>query len=239
MPKKNGRTAKRIRKILRPFVSPNFADNAGVQLPLKHPLISAHIAKEIYFGTYESKEIDIVSQRLASSDVVMEVGAGIGFLSAYCAQRIGNDRVHAYEANPALRAVIDMTYSANHVKPNVYTALLAQGNGERTFYVEKEFWASTTVSGSTGAQAITVPQIDLNSEITRIRPTFLILDIEGGEAEFIPLADLSGIQKICIETHPHVLGNNGVTKILAHLFAQGFSLDFGLVRKNVFYLYRV
>lgn len=239
MNRTGGRTTRRIRKLMRPFSSAKFADNFGVMLPLKHPLISPGIGKEIYFGDYERKEAEIVSQRLEANDVVMEIGAGIGFLSTYCAKKIGGERVFAYEANPELMEVIAQTYAANQVKPNAINAMLGDGPGRARFFVEDEFWASTTIKeGTRNAREIEVEQRDLNTEIARIRPTFLIVDIEGGEAELFPLADLSGVQKICVETHPHMLGNVGVTKLLALLFERGFNLDLSLIRKNVFFLYR-
>lgn len=239
MLRKNGRTLRRFRKLLRPFMRPALAANFGILLPLRHPLISPGIGKEIYFGDYERKEAEIVSQRIESSDVVMEIGAGIGFLSAYCARRIGSERVFAYEANPSLMEVIDQTYAANGVNPSIRNVMLAEGAGRARFYVEPEFWASTTVKESArNAQEIEVEQLDLNTEIARVQPTFLIVDIEGGEGELFPLADLSGVRKICLETHPHVLGNDGVTRLLALLFASGFVLDLGIIRKNVVYLYR-
>jgi FkbM family methyltransferase len=237
--RKQGRTVRRIRRWLKPLHTPRFAENFGVRLPLRHVLITPEIGKEIYFGDYERKEAEIVSQRLEQSDVVMEIGAGIGFLSAYCAMRIGSDRVFAYEANPALLEVINDTYSANGVRPTICNVMLGDGPGRARFFVEAEFWASTTVKENTrNSTEIEVEQVDLNAEIARVRPTFLIVDIEGGESDLFPLADLSHIQKICVETHPHVLGNEGITRLLALLFERGFVLDLSLVRKNVFFLYR-
>lgn len=239
MIRKGGRTDRRIRKLMRAFSSAELAENFGVMLPLKHPLISPGIGKEIYFGDYERKEAEIVSQRLEPGDVVMEIGAGIGFLSAYCAKAIGSERVFAYEANPALMEVIAQTHAANRVRPTVFNAMLAEGAGQARFYVEEEFWASTTIKeGTRNSKEIEVEQLDLNSEIARIKPSFLIVDIEGGEADLFPLANLSGVQKICVETHPHILGNGGVTRLMALLFERGFNLDLSLVRKNVFFFYR-
>lgn len=234
-----GRTARRLRKLVRPLYKPDFADNFGVLLPLRHSLITPGIAKEIYFGDYEKKEATIVSKRLEAADVVMEIGAGIGFLSAYCAKQIGSERVFAYDANPALADIVAKTYAANGVRPSFRTAMLGRGAGKERFFVDEEFWASSASQiASNKAKEITVDRIDLNEEIARIRPTFLIVDIEGGEADLFALADLSGVQKICVETHAHVLGNSGVTNMLANLFQQGFNLDLGMIQKYVFYLYR-
>jgi len=237
--RKKGRTARRLRKLVRPIYKPDFADNFGILLPLKHPLITPGIAKEIYFGDYERKEATIVSQRLEADDVVMEIGAGIGFLSAYCAKNIGSERVFAYDANPALADIVATTYEANDIQPTFRTAMLGKGVGKARFFVEAEFWASSANQDISGrSKEIEVDRIDLNEEIARIRPTFMIVDIEGGEADLFALADLSGVKKICVETHAHVLGNDGVTNMLAGLFQQGFCLDLGMIQKYVFYLYR-
>lgn len=233
-----GRTARRIKKLLWRVHVPRWADNHGVLLPTEGPGISKAIRRQIFFSEYEDKEFEIVAKRLASDDVVMEVGAGIGFLSAYCAKRIGSERVFAYEANPALMELIAATHRANGVSPAVRNVLLAQGEGTRSFHVEPEFWASSAVQASGSATTITVPQADLNAELRRVRPSFLIVDIEGGEVELFELADLAPVRKICVETHPGIHSSAVLSRMLGRLIAQGFALDFTLMRKNVLYLSR-
>lgn len=236
--RRHGRTERRLKKLLWRIRVPQWVDNCGVRLPTNHPLIAPGIRRQIFFGEYEAKEAEIVSRRLADDDVVMEVGAGIGYLSALCAKRLGNGRVFAYEANPALMELIAATHRENGVAPRVRNALLADGTGKRTLFIEPEFWASSTLAGSSGAQATAVEQADLNAELAAVRPTFLIVDIEGGEVEFFAAARLDGVRKICVETHPGTLGDASLSGMFARLFAQGFALDFSLMRKNVFYLYR-
>lgn len=234
----DGRTVKRLKKLRWMFSVPNWADNHGISLPTKHPLIAPGIQKKIFFGEYEAKEVDIVDKRLEADDVVMEVGAGIGYLSALCAKRIGNDRVHAYEANPAMMDVIAATHQKNGVSPRVENVMMGRGSGVCTLFVEEEFWASSTVIGSTSAKQVEVPQIDLNEEFDRVRPSFLIIDIEGGEIDFFNYAKLDGLRKICVETHPGMISNEAINAMLTNLIAKGFLIDFTLLRKNVFYLYR-
>lgn len=229
-------TIRRLRKVVWRFHQPSWADNHGILLPVKHPLISAGIAREIYLGDYESKEIEIISKRLSASDVVLEVGAGLGYLSAYCAKHTGSNNVHTYEANPELIPLIRATHERNQVSPTVTNALLAKGNGAREFQLDTDFWASS--AHRAGGHSITVRQADLNAELARVRPSFLIVDIEGGEAEFFADADLSPVRKICVETHPDVLGDRILSEMFAGLVAKGFSLDFSLIRKNVFFFHR-
>ncbi|OHC61898.1 MAG: hypothetical protein A3H93_06890 [Rhodocyclales bacterium RIFCSPLOWO2_02_FULL_63_24] len=235
--RKNGRTARKLKKLAWRFKQPDWADNHGVMLPVKHKLVSPGIAREIYLGDYEAKEIEIISKRLADDDVVFEVGAGLGFLSAFCAKRTGAAKVFAYEANPELIQLIRETHAKNDVAPTLINALLAKGEGEREFHLESDFWASS--AHRAGGRAITVKQLDLNAELARAKPTFLIVDIEGGEAEFFTGADLSMVHKICVETHPDVLGDRVLSEMFAGLVAQGFALDFSLIRKNVFFFHRV
>lgn len=236
--RRGGRTARRIKKLLWRIHVPRWVDNHGVLLPTEGPGISPGIRRQIFFSEYEDKEIEIVAKRLSPDDVVMEVGAGIGFLSAYCAKRIGSGCVFAYEANPALMELIAATHRANGVAPEVRNVLLAQGEGMREFHVEPEFWASSALPGSGSATTIRVPQADLNSELRRVRPSFLIVDIEGGEIEFFELADLATVRKICVETHPGIHSSAALSRMLEGLIAQGFALDFTLMRKHVLYLSR-
>ena len=235
--RKNGRTARKLKKIAWRFKKPDWADNHGIMLPVRHAMVSPGIAREIYFGDYEAKEIEIISKRLATDDVVFEVGAGLGYLSAYCAKRTGGEKVFTYEANPELIPLIRETHARNGVAPTVTNALLARGDGEREFRLEDDFWASSAHRGS--GRAITVKQLDLDSELARVRPSFMIVDIEGGEAEFFAGADLSTVRKICVETHPDVLGDRVLSEMFAGLVAKGFALDFSLIRKNVFFFHRL
>lgn len=234
--RKNGRTARKLKKLAWRFRQPAWADNHGVLLPVRHPLVSPGIAREIYLGDYEAKEIEIISKRLTDDDVVFEVGAGLGFLSAYCARRVGAEKVFTYEANPELIPLIRETHARNGVAPTVTNALLGKGAGEREFRVDDDFWASS--AHRAGGRSITVRQVDLDAELARVRPSFLIVDIEGGEAEFFADADLSPVRKICVETHPDVLGDRVLSEMFAGLVAKGFALDFALIRKNVFFFHR-
>lgn len=234
--RKNGRTHRRVKKLIWSFYQPSWSDNHGIQLPVKHPLVSPGIAKEIYFGDYEAKEIEIISKRIEPSDVVLEVGAGLGYLSAYCAKQVGSNNVFTFEANPELIPVIQETYAKSSVNPTITNAMLAEGDSEREFHLEEDFWASS--AHRTGGRSITVQQLDLNTELERINPSFLIVDIEGGEVEFFSNANLNMVRKICVETHSDVVGDYALSKMFSGLVAKGFALDFSIPRKNVFFFYR-
>jgi len=56
--------------------------------------------------------------------------------------------------------------------------------------------------------------------------------------EFFAGAALATVRKICVETHADVLGDKVLSEMFAGLVAQGFALDFSLIRKNVFFFHK-
>ncbi len=113
----------------------------GVKVQASREL-SDNIRAAIFDGYYESEEIRSVYTKLVSHDRVMEIGAGIGLISAYCARRIGSDRVFSYEANPALERNIRRTYELNGVSPVLNICAIGPAEGETDFYVSNDFWSS-------------------------------------------------------------------------------------------------
>ncbi|MEQ1592431.1 MAG: FkbM family methyltransferase [Thiobacillaceae bacterium] len=174
---------------------------------------------------YETPEARIVRHAIQPADVVLELGTGLGFLASLCAKVVGSDKVYSYEANPALAPVIQRNFKLNGVSPRLEISLLGGENGAITFYVMKNFWSSSTIKRHPRAKPIQVPMKRFNDELTRLRPSFLIIDIEGGEQDFIHYARLDGLQKVCIELHPHVIGQAAVAEVEAFFIGQGFRED--------------
>jgi FkbM family methyltransferase len=162
----------------------------------------------------------------------------MGYLSTLCALRVGAAAVTAFEANPAQIAKIRRTYAMNGVEPTLVHGLLAEGAGTSEFFLEERFVSSSTVRRSAGGRAVEVPRHDVHEVIERLRPTLLVMDIEGGEAELVPLIrwEEVAIRKIVIELHPAVLGSQGTRAVIERLHAAGFREDrrVGSTRKKYF-----
>lgn len=86
-----------------------------------------------------------------------------------------------YEANPQLEPLIRSVYSVNQVQPTLKIGVLGERAGQTKFYVTRDFWASSLLPPAEPCEEVTVPVYDFNEEIFRINPTFLLMDIEGGE----------------------------------------------------------
>ena len=215
---------------------------AGIKIPVMSDLTD-NICVAIYDGHYESAELHTFQSMLDEDDVVLEVGAGIGFLSSYCARAIGSEKVHTYEANPKLEVLIRKVYAANQVGPTLKIGVLGQETGTAQFFITHDFWASSLLPPAEPSEQVTVPVYDVNEEIRRITPTFLLMDIEGGEYELIKALDFHTIRKISVEMHTDVLGQARVDESKAIMRNAGFEVNSQLSRvipgvKEVLFLER-
>ena len=209
----------------------------GIKLNISDNL-EKNVLRTLYVGDYEKRELETVKSQLESDDVVMELGTGLGLISSFCASKIGSEKVFTYEANPQLEPYIRNNYKLNNVSPNLNIVMLGKSSGSQSFYVNKEFWASSTVRQSYEDKEITIPVKSFNEEIRKINPTLLIIDIEGGEYELFQHADLHNVKKVCIELHNDVLGEEKTKFVLNTLADKGFMLDKNLSYERELFLTR-
>jgi FkbM family methyltransferase len=193
----------------------------GIFLPV-FPSMGYSVLRFIDNGQYEYGEINIVKSTLEKTDTVIELGTGLGYVSAYCAKLIGNENVYTYEANSNLEKQIHLLYKKNNVYPKLIFAMLGKSLGSDNFYVSKDGFFSSSTEPIKNATRINVDVISLNDEIKKLNPTYLIMDIEGGEYEIFKLIKFNNIKKIQFELHPFILGENKILEIFSILKENGF-----------------
>lgn len=236
------RVSKRTKNTLlfsyRSLFRPNIVTHHGILLQLENDAISKHIRKVVYRGTYESSEANLIRQTLEPSDRVLEVGSGMGFIATFCAKALGrSDAVLAVEAVPKMEPVIRENFSLNCVSPELISAAVGLEEGECSFIVSDSFWSSSAANIANSGTEITVPMVTLSDLIERFGPTYLVVDVEGMERRLFK-QDLGSVRKICLEIHPHYIGDAGIRDCLIDLFNRGFVVDFLKSNRCVFYLYR-
>jgi FkbM family methyltransferase len=217
-----------IRRRLLPLIRPDTVTIRGVMVPIGAHL-SPRILDSLYSGRYECVEAELLERTLEESDVVIELGAGIGFTSALCSRRIGGARVHAYEADAALEQPIRRLYGLNGfiASPRMYA--LGPGAGTMQLTVREEFWETSSLdSGSSAVKyQCEVPVRSFDDECAGIQPspTYLIMDIEGGEYDFFKGVALRSIDKVMCEIHEELLGGDRVGEMRDVLVGRGFMLE--------------
>ena len=187
--------------------------------------MSPRVERALSRGGYEREELRLIGEVLLPEDVVLEVGAGLGLVSTYCAKRVGSSRVFAYEADPELEPCIRETYELNGVEPTLEMCAVGGQAGRVTLFRDKHFVSSSVVRRRVGAKPIEVPGKALSYIVEKVRPTVLIVDAEGAEREMFEGAQLEGVTRIVLELHDRVIGPLGTDKVRASLAAMGFQQD--------------
>ena len=181
---------------------------------------------------YERTERDMVEAGVRPWDVVVELGTGLGVISAMCARVCGNEAVTTFEANPRMIPVIQETYRLNNVNPCLHNAILGPKEDVVPVYLHSDFWRSSTVKDPSwlladwvGTEMVPVMESSSVFFAGYRDVSMLICDIEGGEADLFKTLDLPrSLKKIVLETHPRVIGEKAVDRLLTDFYAQGFNL---------------
>lgn len=196
----------------------------GMRFPLDRAILPPRVRTLLRQEAYEAKEATAVQKLIKAQDVVMELGAGIGFMSTLVATKTPAKSVHSFEANPQLMPYIAQVHALNKVKnAHVTNAVLDDKEGSAAFYIRKNFLASSLdpMEDAEDCTKVEVPTRDVNAVIKELQPTVLICDIEGAEVDLIPKMDLSGLRAVVIETHPQWIGKDGIQNIFRCMDAAG------------------
>lgn len=201
-----------------------FVELEGVRVRMS-PALPVDVRRDLYDHLYEHVELAAVRRTLEPDDVVLELGTGLGVVAAFAARRIGSERVFTFDGNPALASFIRDTFAVNGVSPTFETCILGAAAGESTLFVDADdFRFSSLQRSSRPGTPVRIASRDINAEMRRIRPTFLIMDIEGSEYDIVRCLEFDGLRKLLIEVHDEP-GSASVRQLKAAVMAAGFDLD--------------
>lgn len=202
----------------------------GLKFPDDPDVLRGRVRQLLRRETYELKEFEAVQALTGADDIVLELGAGIGFMSTVAAKLGGVRAVHSIEPNSTLIPYIERVHRANEVlnASVTHAAIAPDDTGSTAFYVRQNLLASSLapMQGRKDGGVMlteTVPTLSLTAAIDAIQPTFLICDIEGAEAEVLPSADLSGLRCAVVELHPQWIGQSGVQAVFDAMARAGLT----------------
>lgn len=189
--------------------------------------LSTKVRNRLLSGAYEAHEKQMCRDFLSPDDSVLEVGGAIGFIGLYCQKKLGLRNYCCFEANPRTMEILQRNYELNGLTPQVWNLALAHADGHVDLEVGTDFWENSIVSrenADQGKKTVRVPAATLSS-IFKMAPhkvNVLILDIEGAE-QFIDFSQIpEEINKVIIELHPDVIGQETTYNIVASLIQKGF-----------------
>ncbi len=198
----------------------------GISLEFPNSLLTSDIRQAIDGGHYETLEFDLIGQIVCPNDVVLEIGAASGFVSAGIARCLAEGRLVAVEANPELIAVAERTFALNNVKVDLRNAMVVGRTGskpESEFTITPSFWESSHIAQN--GRTIRVTEVSLRSLVEEVQPTVLVTDIEGSEQSLFDDVDLSCVRCAMVEVHKNVIGIQGVRTVFNRLAEHGLFYD--------------
>lgn len=218
---------------------PSLIERNGIKIALDGTWATPFMRTVIYSGAYEEVELDLLRATLRPTDTYLEIGAGIGVLATAASSIVGDRRVTAVEANPEVAAVAARTCALNGFRPDIRTGVaVADAIDEPVaFYVAEQFWASS-LAPQPGARRIDLARIGFAALLNETGATYLNMDVEGAETALLAAELPASLQRICVEVHPRVTGNDEITRMLHGLFRQQFVLDIERSAAGVVYLAR-
>lgn len=213
-----------------------------MRLDLADPGICTTLAKGIL---REKDQVAVVQRELKPGDVVLDVGANIGYYALMEADLVGpTGKVYAVEPVPANFAMLTGNIRLNGFEKIIEPFPMAVSNfdGQQEFHLAEHSNLGTffPVDFGTGSklnhmkgESFKVETRDVGSFLTRERPvSFLRMDIEGAEVEVLEglvrvLDSLSRAPKILFETHRsrYHPQKHDLRAPLRKLFAKGYKVQ--------------
>ncbi len=209
----------------------------GLRVPIDRRLMSETIIWSLTSGRYEMGEARALPHLVRPGERVVEVGAGIGVLTALIARTGKAEQVVAIEANPMLQDYIQGLHRLNGVDVELRQALVTPGRGAPTadFYLHQDLWASSPERIKRRHQigVVQAPVISLSEIAETWRPSLLVVDVEPFAAwthaeappHALACADFRPFERLLLELKSRKFAPEAVKRVFDHLSAQGFAYD--------------
>lgn len=204
------------------------AECHGVKVP-DSPMMTPERARRINAARYEGQEIAGALEVIRPGDRVLELGAGLGLVGAIAAMNGAPEKVLSFEANPNLIPHINALYALNGLQDRISVrneVLISAPDrpDTMTFHIRNSYLGSSLIDSDTRATtAVDVPTADYAQIHRDFAPTVLLMDIEGGELDFLRHASLDGVRAVVIEFHPGAYGKEGMRECKSVLEKAGFA----------------
>ena len=161
---------------------------------------------------------------------ILDCGGNVGLASLFFKRRFPHARITAYEADPALFAMLKGNLAANRASDvEAVHAALWTTNGRVTFRAEgSDSGMISTLAGAINATAVDVPSLRLHDIIaaeTNGRIDLLKLDIEGAEDAVLSDCEpvLGRIGAIVMDLHEFAPADRQAPRVLELLTRNGFT----------------
>lgn len=139
------------------------------------------------FGDYEKECMDMMLRLIKPGDIIVDIGANIGWYSLNLAKSINNIQIHAFEPIPRTFDYLTRNLALNNiVNVNAHNLGISEEAKELTFYYDSEDAGSTSINNLLGKENIQqvkgqVITLDHFISYEKTAVDFIKCDVEGAE----------------------------------------------------------
>lgn len=200
-----------------------------IALDLPDSIATPALIERLQIGHFEADEAAAARARAAPGMKVLDLGAGLGFVSSILARRVGAENVLAVEANPAMVPVLRGTLDRDgHRAARVMHAAVTGGEGRGTarFHVPRAvLGASLARPDAPRSELVEVPSIGIETLIYEHRPDLVMMDVEGAEARLFDQPWNPELRILVLELHPPRYGPRAIKRIVDCMSDSGLTYD--------------
>ena len=210
----------------------------GVEV-LAAPHLSRRMIESMALGRYERREVACGLAAIPEGSRILELGAGSGVVGAVLARNTKPAAILSIEANPFLIDHITRLYAHNGLSETIsvrHAVVLTDPAAPEAmeFFVQNNFLGSGLVSRKPEkATQVTVPVLGYAALKAGFPHDVIMMDIEGGELDFLRHADLTGVHTFIAEVHKDIYGRQGVQEVRSLMGKAGFTLSDALSKVGV------
>ncbi len=202
----------------------------GITLRIPDQQLSPPLRAALEEGRYEGGESAALLRHLAPGDRVLDLGAGAGYVASLAARVVGGENVTALEASPEMLPVLRRNLNLNEAGDAqvLHGAVVADDFPDEVvrFEVARAFWASRIgggEGGGKGARTVEVPALRFGPLVRELRPSVLVMDIEGAERDICRQQWPDCLRLVVMEIHPGIYGGEGIRAIFDAMSRNGFA----------------
>lgn len=202
----------------------------GIEVPVS-PHLGPGMIRSLDAGKYESGEIAAGLACIPKGARILELGAGAGVVGAVLAKHLAPAAMMSVEANPRLIPNIRELHLHNGLADVIdlrHAVVFSAPDAPETveFYLRGNFLGSSlTPLNEERAVPVSVPVLRYADLTAQFPHDAIMMDIEGGELEFLRHADLSAVKVVVGEFHRMIYGREGMKECRQLLTKAGFQMD--------------
>ncbi len=160
---------------------------------------------------YEKNETDFIKDSINSEDIVIDIGANIGYYTLLFARLVGDTgKVYAFEPDPRNYLLLEKNIQTNNYSNVILEKKAVSNKSEKSKLYVTEYGAGSSMHkgniDTTNGIDIDVITLDDYFKVNNIIPDFIKIDVEGFELNTLKgmksVLQLSDKIKIMIEYNP-------------------------------------